>query len=384
MVSKAQLGGLFLVVISIIIIFVIIYFFTLATIDVQGYWDYVAKLNLQLLNQNIASLLNGNALVNLPNINLVTNNPEIEEQQNCRNGAIYMGPADGDDYTQQCFNTCGNQGQLIEISDNDEYYSNGLKLNVGIWCVIQRAECNMKTGYVVATVNSVLCRTKYPNLFGGVNAAVITACNNEAFPSTGSVLWDYLRNEAVNPLTIQMTDEDEQLPDGSYRFQCKYSDDEFGNQYIPHPLNRFHPMRDLCNKTILQAARSVGVKITNKSWYCDCGDFDITRVKNQDPNDPQSTCTSCYLNIDPVTKTYQAPYRCTTLAAPYNMVTTDLPCNPYKFTRPGNLCDQLTLKIQQLPANDNDQGVIGKYTMQFSGLPNPINTDTNRIKTIYW
>lgn len=337
------LSKIYLFIITIIICFVIIFYFSLLDVNIKDYTQYLLKTKISLLNDSISKLLNANAIVNLPIINIVTNNPEIDNLQKCKNGAIFLGDDASADYRKQCLTTCGSTGKVIEITEDDERYANGTKLTPGFWCIVNDVNCNTKTGYVVATINSVVCRTKYPNMFGGSEASTITACSDEAFPSTGSVLWDYANNERVNPLTVQMSNEDETLPDGSFRFRCKYLDDENGNYYLENPLNRFHPMTDPCNKTIYRAHRDVKTILNKDSWYCDCGDFDTTRVKHKIENDIKSTCTSCF--YDTSIPNIQYPYNCFTVNSLYSSVSNTLPCKKTKFTVQGNLCDTGNLEV---------------------------------------
>ena len=250
-----------------------------------------------------------------------------------------------------------------------EYYSNGVKLTEGSWCVIDSVPCNTKTGYVVATVNSTLCKSKYPNMFGGPSATTVVACNNEYYPATGSILWDNLRNEAVDPLTINMAREDEMLSDGTYRFSCKYNEDINGNNYIPHPLNRFHPIRDPCKNTIYKASVDVKAVVTPMDWFCDCGNYAKTRVKNLDQENLKSTCTSCIKTVDPSTNTITVPFNCFNLNSSYKAAREMLPCISSKFTEHGNLCLTMDLHIKEVL--DSNFSLKGIKDMPFSGITLP-------------
>ncbi|XP_047984694.1 uncharacterized protein LOC125225160 [Leguminivora glycinivorella] len=231
-----------------VLIFFILYYFTLLNVNTSDYFTYLSKNKVSLFNESLAQLLNANSITNIPAVNLITKNQEIITAQHCRDGPIYMGT---------------------------EYYVNDKLISSGVWCTLKTVDCNMKTGYVVSGVNGVVCKSKYPDMFGGNDASTVVACNNEDYPSTGSVLWDYLYNERVNPETITMT-KDELLADGSFRFRCKFSQDANKNQYIEHPANRFHPIVNPCTKSIFAASLDVKLVKTPSTWHCDCGDFDKT------------------------------------------------------------------------------------------------------------
>lgn len=350
------IGRMFMLALSMFLIFFVIYYFAMANVNVSDYFSYVYKTNLALINEKLAKLMNADSIVNLPNVHIHTTDVALNSLQKCKNGPIFIGkldPANTQLYSKTCIETCGSQAKLIEITSNfDEYYSNGQKLSLGVWCGVNKTECNTHTGYVVATVNSVACRSKYPNMFGGINATKVIACNNEEYPSSGSVLYDYLNDQPVDPFTVDMTSEDELLDDGSYRFRCKFTKDANNNPYIEHPLNRFHPMRDYCKNTILSAHPSVGAKVTDTGWFCDCGDFNVTRVRNKIFNNPKSTCSMCLNSIDHTTNKYTFSFDCFNRNSPYYSVLSNIPCSSSTFVKQGeNMCENSSLYIKRILAD---------------------------------
>lgn len=228
-----------------------VFYFALLRVNVEPFFKYVNSQTNDLANSDLAQLINSSALINLPSIKFTTTNPEINDIQRCSEGPRYLGADDAVDYTPLCFNMCGSVGRVVHIKENQEYYHKDTKLGSGYWCMINQIQCNMNTGYVVGSINGNVCRSKFPNMFGGPTASTITACTNEYYPSQSSVLWDYLNNESVDPSDIIMTDENESLPDGSLRFRCKFGLDVQENPYIPHPFNRFEPLRDICKKNYI-------------------------------------------------------------------------------------------------------------------------------------
>lgn len=341
-----KINGSKVLILSLVLIIILIYVFYFAYIkvDTKSYFEYLTNTVDQLADGNLSQLLNGNSLVNLPIVTYTTNNIEINHLQRCKQGPVFMGVDTNVDFTQLCFNTCGSTGRPLIIEQDQQYYFNNVQLTPGVWCATNITDCNMRTGYVVASINSVVCRTKYPNMFGGVYATNIVACSNEFIPNNNSLLWDNLYNERVNPLTISMTNEDELLPDGSYRFTCKYGLDSNGNPLLPHPLNRFQPITDICNNTIYKASFEVHANISDSGWFCDCGTFNETRVQNIDPDNPKSTCTSCLHDYNSNDNTYTIPYNCFTVNSPFRSLFENSMCNASKYTTYGNLCD--TFKMQ--------------------------------------
>lgn len=67
-------------------------------------------------------------------------------------------------------------------------YSENKKLTNGIYCSLgPRPNSNPRTTTTMMTINSVVCRSKYPNLFGGTNVNHIAACkNSDPFCGTAS------------------------------------------------------------------------------------------------------------------------------------------------------------------------------------------------------
>ena len=367
-VIRSRLGVLYFLIFSILIVLVVIKFASL-NIDPQEYFTYLRKTNTNLLNENIAKLLNADTLENLPNITLVSDNTEIEALKKCKDGAIFMGPlVEENSYLKQCKKKCGSNGVIIDINIETEYYSNGLKLTEGSWCILNSVSCNPKTSYVVATVNSTVCKSKYPNMFGGPSGNNVIACNNEYYPATGSILWDNLKNEPIDPLTINMSHEDETLSDGSFRFSCQFNEDINQNKYIAHPLNRFQPIRDPCKNTIHKASPEVKAVINSTDWFCECGNYMETRVRNIDLGNTKSTCTNCLMKkLDPTTNTITIPFTCFTLKSSYKDAKEMLPCISSKFTRHGNQCMTMDLHIKEITETMFEH-VKGVRDMPFSGI----------------
>ena len=341
---KPTIGKYYLLFLSIIIIMILISYFVILRVNPTEYTQYLLGLKSSVMNEKLMNLKNANTLYNLPNITLQTNNADIENLINCKNALKYLGPYDANanlsNYRNVCKNTCGGSGQLLIVENENDYVYNNKFVDPGVYCTVEPTPCNLNTGYAIATVNSIKCQSKYPRMFGGPNASTIIACNDEKYPSTGSVLWDYANGEEVDPATINMTHEDEILPDGSFRFRCKYNESENKNPYIPHPLDRFHPITDKCNNTIYAADYSVHAVVDELGWVCDCGDFNTTRVKHLDESNPQSICTNCYRETDGTN--YKMPYICFKEDSSYDLPKNYQPC--IEYLSKGNFCSQLTIE----------------------------------------
>lgn len=310
------------------------------------YFKYLLELKASVLNENLLQLQNANTIYNLPDVVVSTNNEDLESLINCKNVLKYLGPPTTDqnllkNYTTQCKNTCGGAGDLLFVENENDYVYDNKFVTVGVYCTVEPISCNHNTGYVIATINSQVCKSKYPRLFGGKSASEIIACNDEQYPNTGSTLWDFANNEKVDPITVLMTHEDELLPDGSYRFRCKYNETPNLNPFIAHPLDRFHPIVDKCNNTLYAASYQVHARVTDTGWECDCGNFNDTRVKHLDESDPKSICTSCFREVkDDI---YTTPFICFKESSPYTMPQEYTPCIEYK--NKGVFCSTTALKI---------------------------------------
>lgn len=300
-------------------------------------------MNTKLQNRELSQLINGNALINLPGVELISNNAEINRLQNCTSTAVFLGRDPNVNYTSICHTRCGSNGQLLEVSETDEYYLNDIRLTPGFWCTLIMPICNMNTSKVLFTPNGYTCRSRFPRLFGGPTGSVIVACSDEFTNGGASQLWDNVLNEPVDVNTVNISHEDELLPDGNFRFTCRYADDEQGNQLIPHPLSRFNPIRDYCLIGTPFAHRSAHIEVTENSYHCNCGDPNITRIQNEISSDSQSRCTSCPHLISG--NRYNLGYRCFRMGSSFLDVMSYPPCLSENFTVLGNDCETTSFKI---------------------------------------
>lgn len=166
------------------------------------------------------------------------------------------------------------------VDDAHDVYTENKKLSNGTYCSLgPRLECNPKTTVAMMTVNSVICRSKYSNLFGGPKGNHIVACKNTEINYPLNVLWDYKYNELVKASDIVIHDENE-LVGNNYRFRCKSNGlDEMHNKYLEHPIERFYPVRNYCAHLIYSAHPDIKPKFYYDSFSCYCGNYFVTRVK---------------------------------------------------------------------------------------------------------
>lgn len=331
---------------TILLLVVIVYYFANIGVDTKTYFDYIRTLTTQLQNKYLAQLTNGNTLVNLPGVELVTPNADLNLISSCNGVAVFLGNNPEVNYAPICKSRCGSNGRVIEVGETDEYYLNDVRLQAGFWCAVINPICNMNTSKVYFTPNGYTCRSKYPNLFGGPTGALVVACNDEFTNGNGSVFFDYLFNEPVDPQTVIMSNENELLPDGRRRFRCKFGTDVQGNALIEHPLNPVHPIRDYCTIGTPYAHLSAGLEYTDSGWWrCECGDPNITRLENEFQNVPKSRCTACPTKSSD--SQLQVGYRCFGATSELQTMLSQPPCSPESFTSTGNDCERIVFKIAQ-------------------------------------
>lgn len=312
------------------------------------------KLAQQLQSDKIQALLNGSGINNIPNLNLITTNPQISKANSCANGPVYIGASGTND---DCIRTCENStANVINVNAGETFVYDSAVLQPGAHCIIgARPQCNMKTTYAMMTANSVVCRSKFPEIVGGSVGTTMIACNNRIIDDPQNYLWDYKYNEKFSPLTTTILDVDELLPDGTFRFRCKFQGNDLqNNQYMQSPLNRFHPFENYCAALIYSAHPDVKtvVNIEDGTFECDCGDFEETRVKHIDPHDRSSQCSSISMETKVDVRNRQlmtVPYKCFTLFSPIDDVGRYLPCPNEQFTREGNKIASVTIPYSTHP-----------------------------------
>lgn len=304
----------------------------------------------------LQSLLNGSGINNIPTLNLITTNVGVNIANKCGAGPVLTGSASISD--SECVRICANSSaKALIVHGSDSYFYDSSALSKGAYCIIgARPECDTRTTIVLMTINSVVCRSKFPRIIGGKLGTQTIACNNRTINDQNNMLWDYKYNERFDPLVSTILDEDELLPDGTYRFRCKFNgEDDRGNVYQEHPMDRFHPISNYCAGLIYRAHPDVKTRFSKdgKDFRCDCGNYNETRVKNILPHDSRSQCSPYTINSSLDAKgveTLTIPYPCFTLFSSISDVGKYFPCPPDKFTREGVRMNTLTVRYT---TNDN-------------------------------
>lgn len=302
----------------------------------------------------LESLLNGSGINNIPQLNIITTNAAIATANGCGKGPVHIGDSGTD---VDCVKVCANSSaKAVTVRPGDEYYYGPTSLSEGTHCVIgQRPECDTKTSIVLMTVNSVICRSRFPRMVGGELGTKIVACNNRLINDHKNVLWDYKYNAEFDPLATTVLDEDELLPDGTYRFRCKFGGlDDRGNRYQAHPVDRFHPIGNYCAALIYRAHPDIKTIFRDNSndYECDCGDFTDTRAMNLVTDDKHSQCSALSVKVTDEgnqVETIELPYKCFTLFSPISAVASMPPCPNEQFTRDGSRMSSVKVTYTKNP-----------------------------------
>lgn len=295
----------------------------------------------KLTDHKIQALVNGSSINNIPNLNIVTTNPGVLKSASCAEGPAYIGLAGTD---RDCIRTCANaSASVINVHAGETYIYKHMRLQEGAHCVIgPRPNCNMRTTRALMTINSVVCHSKFPEIVGGPVGNTVVACNNNDINDPKNTLWDMQLNRRYNPQIDHMMDMNAIMPDGKYRYVCKFNGtDIHRNKYVAHPFNRFHPIRNYCSSQIVAAAYTVSTVIDRNAgtYKCNCGHIATTNVANIDPDDASSFCSNLQKRVRTDVKKRQimtVPYRCFTLFSPISDVGKYLPCPNDQFVREGS------------------------------------------------
>lgn len=333
----------------------------------------------KLQDDKLQTLLNGSGINNIPNLNIISTNTQVTTANDCQNAPVYIGArGNKNDCVLTCLNSSAN---VINVGEDETYIYDSIILHRGAYCIIgPRPRCNMKTTYALMTVNSVVCRSRYPQIIGGDLGTEVVACNNRLISDPRNILWDYANNERFSPYSTQFTDPDERLSDGSYRFACKFDGlDSRQNKYIAHPQNRFHPIQNYCAALVYRAHPDIQTTfdLDKQTFKCDCGQFEETRVQNIDPGNDQSQCSQLVVLDRPIVRNKReltVPYKCFTLYSPLSDVGRYLPCPNEQFTREGDQMATVTIPytfkledvIEHPQYADMTNATVGVYDTQIN------------------
>lgn len=295
-------------------------------------------------------LLNGSGINNIPGLKLVTPNKALALANECADGPVYYGSEEVSD--ADCVRLCSNSSAqaLYVPPGTSDYVFDSKVLRAGTHCRIgERPDCNLRTSYVIMTINSVVCRSKFPRLVGGATGTTIVACNDQYIHDPQNVLWDEKTKTPFDPYTVDAQHEDERIPGGGFRFVCRFRGvDERRNRYQEHPADRLRPIRNYCAHRILAAHPDVKTIFADNgaSYTCDCGREEDTRVRHLNPDDPTSVCSQSSHRITRDVKArylQEVPYDCFTMFSPITDVTRLLPCPDKTFVSEGPMQGSVTV-----------------------------------------
>lgn len=367
-------------------------------VDIKSYLENYNKVNSELANKYTASLINANTIHNLPHLNLMNNISDLNSVRACVDNPVKVGELGSQaDLLPLCQSRCGNSGQLVEIDENTEFYSNETRLSPGIWCMINPPDCNLNKSVVLATVTGNTCMSKFPQMFDSTGYNVI-ACNSVNNFSPKNQLWDFKNNEPVDAILTDIEDANELLPSGEFRFRCKLDfDPSTQNKFIPNFLDekttRFLPIQDKCLSGLYAAPLSVGVKVSEDSYVCDCGNFQDTRLVNRN-NDPKQPCTACTTSETvavpgfPENVNITVPYNCFTLGTNTpDAQAIGIPCPAQKFTQSNVGCSMMQLHIVRgnisLENFSHQLSIMPLFPDFYKQYPNQVISDVLKEKHLF-
>lgn len=386
--------NLYLIIFTILCVVINVYYATPSFVSITDENIYETNMNKQLQDPEVGKLVNADTINNLPNIDITTTNNEVNQAIRCRDTAIFLGTLPSTDYHMKCKTTCGGSGTVVHIkSSSEEYYYRGSKLDPGYWCVVNNVRCNTNTSYYVASVNSWICRSKYPDMFGGPGGDDIVACMGPDQMTSNGVLarlWDYSTDTPVHPRDTVLTNQDEMISSGRYRFGCKI----LVNNYIQHPLNRFRIVQNPCTihlttklNKVNEKSKFVKYSLQNTGtdrydWGCDC-DTANSGLFNQQSGNKRTTCTECVTTYNKLTKALEFTYECLTGFSPFYKLDNIPLCNQDDFSLDDKGCG--TSKTYLYNEKDDDINMLRlSGSAAAMGMSNEELNNTLRLNVIFY
>ncbi|KAJ8670190.1 hypothetical protein QAD02_001449 [Eretmocerus hayati] len=290
-------------------------------------------------NDSIGKLLNGSAIDNIPALKILTNNESVATANRCSETPIRVGDK-ADDH--DCISVCANlNAKSINVGDGDEYIVNDTQLKRGGYCKLgRRPNCNMTTTRAFMTLNSIVCKSKFPRVFGGETGDTVLACNNTKINDPNNALWDNKLGRVVTSDNVEPNFDENESYFGVYRYVCRINGtDDNNNRYVQHPFERLQPIRNYCAGALNSAHPEVTTVFdeSGRNYRCDCGNPKRTRVTNMYKNDPTTMCidqdkaASSREHDSRGKKLLRIPYNCFTIKSKVTSVARMLPCPGTQF-----------------------------------------------------
>lgn len=110
-----------------------------------------------------ASLINGSGVNNIPSLNIISSNAAVNVAHKCSKKPLLYG-INGKD--SDCQRMCANYtAYALKVGKTDDMIYDNNKLEPGAYCLIGKSpERDTRTTSVIMTINSVMCRSKFPEL----------------------------------------------------------------------------------------------------------------------------------------------------------------------------------------------------------------------------
>lgn len=290
----------------------------------------------------------------LPTIDFNTNLGTINEGEvKCLSVPVYVTSVNTPNY--DCSVICDNpSAAYFFVDEYDKFIVNGQLLVRGGYCTTSSVprNCNRETSLILHSLNHWTCIAEDPRYFSGPqNMFQVAGRQHTRFiapnQASNNVLFDRLLGTEVdiNRNTFRSS-WDEQMPDGSGRrfvMRCNALDNN-NNRMILNPFNPIECLPNICTNVMFVAP---GVVPNFETGECECGDFNVTRVRHVVPNDRTSMCAAITDTFSTDLLSFQFRVECMTLDMPvekYNSrmlwcptqnfnINTD---NAYTFTVPGS------------------------------------------------
>lgn len=150
---------------------------------------------------------------------------------------LYLGP---DDIPTDCSSRCGSaEYEYIFVDKDHTFVVNKIRLQ-GAYCILkERAKCNLNLSVALIGDDGYKCISKFPQVLGGESGNMILACDGK--------LEDRLLRKtyvSVVPSNLNISNFDEILEDGSYRFACP---DNHNLRFSPTIIQRLETITNVCS-----------------------------------------------------------------------------------------------------------------------------------------
>ncbi|QEI03637.1 PIF-2 [Rachiplusia nu nucleopolyhedrovirus] len=291
--------------------------------------------------QNILKRRRYVPLESLPALDFNTELGTINEgESKCLSVPIYVGSENTPNF--DCTVLCDNPAAAyFFVGEYDRFVVNGQLLTRGGYCTTNSIprNCNRETSVVLHSLNQWSCIAEDPRYFAGPENMVQIAGRqhaNRIAPGqiNRNILFDRLLGMEVDVSRNTFRQSwDETLPNSNERrfvVQCNALDDH-NNRMFLNPLNPLECLPNICTNV---SNVHPDVKPDFEKNICDCGDFNVTRVRNIDPGDPTSICASVINTFNRDLMSHQVRVECSNmdlLISKYNR--NNLLCPPTIFNQ---------------------------------------------------